>query len=56
MSIFVRMCVRDNIKNFCLFPYCVKLSKYSIPLTVPVGRQVDARESHVDAGEVPEGG
>ena len=26
------------------------------PLAVPVGRQIDARESHVDAGEVSESG
>ena len=32
---------------------CMKLS---LPLAVPVGRQIDARESHVDASEVPEGG
>ena len=30
--------------------------KLSIPLAVPVGRQIDAWESHVDASEVPEGG
>ena len=32
---------------------CMKLS---LPLAVPVGRQIDARESHVNASEVPEGG
>ena len=31
-------------------------SNIHTPLAVPIGRQIDTREPHIDAGEVSEGG